>query len=467
MSRRVVIAISIAGVILLGLFGVGAWVLTRWVDYPLVAARSAEAEAAAKKAGLPWTSADLRPAKPIPASENAAEDLKALHLAVELVRKSAAMRGRENDYASGDAKVLARYVRDYAPVLTSAERMAAKPRLDMARDWDLGPAALFPELSSPRYAARALLARAELRMLRGDLDGALADTTRVRKLARLIASEPTLIGLLVALAMDAISFGTEQRLAAAMSKSPRQLRALERSITDFPATFDIADACRGEVVMQLATLRNLAAFGGIEAFAKPELMRQPSRQGLRTDGWPKGATDRASMVRIVEAWTGVWPELNRHKGDPMKQVAVLDDMMDRLEKGPGLSAKLAEALFPVFAQLGLAAATGQSRDGALRGLISVLRSKAATNRWPTSLKAAGFQSMDGFGRPYVLRVRGASATVYSYGSDGQDDGGLTQRQLRGVRRPGATPGAATAPRDRFDVPATFPPPPRGQQDSSR
>jgi hypothetical protein len=459
MSRPVLIALGVVGALLLGLCGVGGWLLFRVYDYPVVALRHEAAEAAAREAGLPWTAADLRPPEPVPAAQNAASDFLALHQAVERVRQNPAARARERDHASRDPQVLARYLRDHAATLAAAERMAAKPKLAMNRDWDLGPALLFPEYASLRTAGRVLQARASLRIIRGDLPGAFEDTTRIRRLARLAAEEPLIVGLLVGIALHGIANASEELLAAAWARQPRRLVALDAAIRRHGPPTGLLQALGGEFYFSLTVLRNADRYGGLETVLRASKNRAPDPADLRRDGWPPGVRERAVMVRVVEAWTGAWPELRRHAGDQARQEAVLRAVEERAEEGPGRSSALAREALLLSPASALAIAHAQARDGALRGLIAALRSWAATGRWPATLAAAGFDETDPFGRRYVLRAAGGTALVYSLGSDGQDDGGVTLAEARRARPGAEAQRGAPEAGERYDIPARFPPAP--------
>jgi hypothetical protein len=461
MSRPVLIALSVAGVLLLGLCGAGGWMLLRIVDFPSVAGRAEEAEAAARQAGLPWTAEDLRPPEPVPDAQNAATDLAALHEAFVRAQKDPAVRTRDRDRASRDPEVLARHVRDYAEVLAAAERMAAKPALDMNRRWEIAPVLEFPEYESLRAAARALQARANLRILRGDLQGALADTVRIRRLARLAAQEPEIMSLLTGIAMHAIAGGPEEGLAAAWAAQPVRLASLDAAIRQNGPPSDILPALRGEFHRSLAGLRNAHLFEGMEAAAlEGEEPKAPDPALLRREGWPPGLSRRAIMVRVVEAWTRAWPELVRRAGDPMQQEEVLQTMAQQLGEGMGLSGMAAAIYMPMPEAYGAPVAKAQARDGALRGLIAALRARAATGGWPASLAEAGFEDADPFGRPYVLKASGGTALVYSLGLDGQDDGGMTLLEARRARPEEAARYGASHPQEPHDIPARFPPAPR-------
>jgi hypothetical protein len=466
MSRPALIVLGVAGALLLGLFGVGGWLLSRVFDIPAVAGRHETAEAAAREAGLPWTAEDLRPPEPVPEAQNAASDLRALHQAVEPVRQDPAAHLRDEDYLSRDPPVMERVLRSHAATLAAVERMATKPKLDMNRDWGLGMAILLPEYASVRTAGRVLQARASQRIMRGDLPGALEDTTRIRKVARLVAQESALISLLVGLMVHALAYEPEERLAAAWAGEPRRLEAQAAAIRRHGPPDDFTRALHGEFHFTLWGLRNPRQAWLMEA-PLPNGKGEGQEEAvaidpatLRRDGWPPGFRDRAVMVRVVEVWTETWPVLERYADAPFRQDEILRAMEGRVQEGPGLSGRLAQAHLPYAITTGQDVAEAQARDGALRGLIAALRSRAATGRWPATLAAAGFDEADPFGRRYVLRASGGTALVYSLGSDGQDDGGVTLAEARRARPGPEAERGAPKPGERFDIPARFPPAPR-------
>ncbi len=82
-----------------------------------------------------------------------------------------------------------------------------------------------PHLGTVRDLGRALVARAMLKLQRGQADGARADLLAVHRLARLMGQSQTLIGCMVAYTMDRVASAAETALAASGSLTAAQGRA--------------------------------------------------------------------------------------------------------------------------------------------------------------------------------------------------------------------------------------------------
>jgi hypothetical protein len=246
---------------------------------------------------------------------------------------------------------------------------------------------------------------------------------RLRRLALLAAQKPTILGLLAGTWIHSYANEPGQRLAAAWSRYPERLEGLDAAIRRYGPPVDLARALRGEFVLAVGFWRHPRQFGFLEALVTWVDPKPSDPAVLRREGWPPGVRQRAVMVRIVEEWARAWKEVERRTGDPMRQEAALRAMAERAGIGAGRGGARARRFITTFFDAGLVIAPAQARDGAPRGLIAALRASSATGKWPPTFAAAGFDEADPFGRPYALRASGDTAVVYSFGSDGKDDGG--------------------------------------------
>lgn len=419
MSRNAWIALVAGLSVLATLAAIGTWIVVTWVDYPMVAARSDSAEAAARRAGLPWAASDLAPNEAIPPGENAAVEVQAL--AATFTLKGSSLPNWPG-LAVDVAPVLGR-----PEVLAIIERMSAKSRLVIERDWDLGPHTIFPEMGAKRTAIRVLLARAEAR-IGPDPIGAIDDLGRARRIERLLPEYAPAVSAVWSANMAAEIAAVHARVA---QRSATDVAALRRLIAHFdePTRDRPADAfLRADFYIGLATLRNIRGLGGIGALtgADGATLRELAPGRVRRDGWPRNANYRAMAVRYVEEWTRLIRDVQSKRGDPLAQDRAIAAMDTRVQGQKGLSYAGVKAVGIIAAQLGTSLATRSAQIRVDGALARALLARRTTGKWPDDPAAIGLPATDPFGAPYVIRRSAGSFRVYSLGPDGLEDGGAAK-----------------------------------------
>ena len=96
-------------------------------------------------------------------------------------------------------------------------------------------AILLPTVQSMRGVARALVARAMLRIEAGEIETALEDLHACHRLARHVAGGSTLMEALVGYGIDHMAFEAERSVASRIALSPEQSREYQARINDLPA----------------------------------------------------------------------------------------------------------------------------------------------------------------------------------------------------------------------------------------
>lgn len=419
MSKNAWIALVAGLTVLATLAAIGTWIVVTWVDYPMVAARSESAEAAAKRAGLPWVASDLASNEVVPPEDNAASEFQALAGAFTPAG------GSSPDWPSSAGEVAR--VLDRPDVLAIIERMATKPRVVIERDWILGPQTPFTEIGATHTAVLVILARAEARM-GADRLGAIDDLGRARRIERLVTDDaPVLMALTTARTARRIA-ATHARVAERCATDETALRRLaahfDEPLRDLPAeAFLRADFYGG-----LASLRNVRGLGGIGALSGAEgaKLRELTPGRVRRDGWPRNSNYRAMAVRYVEEWTRLMLEVRSHAGDPLAQDRAIAAMEARIEGQNGLSYAGVKAVGAPPASLGTSLASRSAQIAVDGALARALLAHRTTGKWPEEPAAIRLPAKDPFGSPYVIKRAGESFRVYSLGPDGRDDGGAAE-----------------------------------------
>ena len=431
---------ALLAVAALGIFGLYRVATIYW-DFGGAAGELPAAVAEYRAKGLPFVASDLFPT-PVPKGENAVPAIRAAIAALPKNTNDLAKAQREPE-ENADA-TLARYTKPLA--LAAAARN--RERVDFGRDWDLGPNVLFPEYAGLKSLAKAAALRAARLARKGDDDDALRDLSLVRRLGFWVGGEPTLIGLLVRLAIEAIALNAAERCLVTAVKAPARIARYEAWLRDAPAPPSFGDALRGEMFLGVATVRNLDLLGGVDAFGRlpdgdgvepPPL--DPAR--LRRSGVPEGTKERAFLMRHLRYWTRAFDETDGLKASPEKIGAQLDRSYKALEEKKGLSYVLLRILVPVFSQAGTAVVNLSAKRAVEAGFAEALGVHARTGRWPASVSG-----VDPFtGGPLHVRS-GKNFRVWSVGRDRKDDGGILRREA--PKKSGAT----------FDEVAAYPPVPR-------
>lgn len=402
------------------------------------AAELPAAEAAAKQLGLPLTGADLMPKTPVRPEDNAAP----LILEAGKTYRLAGSQSRGWEQSLGQAFAdptpanLAKAQATLQPfnaALDQAVLAAAKPQVDFGHDWDSDEPwnLTFPEYSEGKNLVKGLSYRAQLRTRRGDTAGALSDLQAAAAMGRFMGSEPTLIGGLVRVAIDALVVRSMEYAITIRSGDMSFLQDLDALAAPHAAeSVDLLHALRGEIVFNVTAAGAPAerllpmASGSVDEADTAGLANQADwKRRLAPAGVPETVRTEAFRARALQPWVELYADPEVRK-DPMALVRRMEDLDQRLSNDPDPTLAVHQILFPVLAGAGDALVTGRTRWQAVRGLMAVLRFKGAQGRYPATLAEAGFTDVDPFtGQAFHLKVEGETVRVYSVGPDGVDNGG--------------------------------------------
>lgn len=437
MKKGCWIGLGTAGaVVAVSVFALARFALQYW-DFGAAAGELPAAVREYKAAGLPFVAADLAPA-PFPAAQNAAPSIRA---ALKALPKKVKADLSKAEGAEADAAVAL-----YAKPLALLD--PSRKRVDFKREWDLGPNVLFPEYAGMKTLAKAATLRAVRSAQRGDDASAVRDLELSRQLSLWAAQEPTMIGMLVGIAIEAIALDGAESCLAAVADSPARIARYARWLDAKNPLPDFGHALRGEAWMGVMVSRNLDKFGGVKALALsgdsgsdvPPL----DLATLRRDGVPEDGKLKGFLARQLQLWAEAYRDTDGFRQPPEKIGQKLDAIASRTEGAKGLSYYLASILFPVFSQAGSAVVTLEARREVGRAFAKALTDHALTHRWPTTV--AGIDPFTG--KPLRIRPDGKGIRIYSVGRDRKDDKGLLRRETKG-------PGPKSD-----DVAAAYPPIPR-------
>lgn len=446
MHKGLKIAIILA-VPTLAVAGLGIWAASIWVDYPWASRKLDATVAESRKLGLPWVASDLDPHPSIPDTENAGPELmKACRI---IGSGKLSVRKAQAEFKKGDPTLVRQCLSQYGMAIRAAESASSKPRCHIERDYDLGPNLLLPEYSRWKDIVTLLSIRAQMRSKSGDLAGTLSDIRTMGAIAKQAGADPLLIGMLVQVAMESIRVRSVESIAANWKSDPAKLERLRQATEKQRPETDFVGALRGEVYMAIALFRNWEAFGGVRFLAGPEgSLPEVDPTKIQRDGMPKGMVARGYLTRSLEYWNAVFESIRDGLNDPVQLSKRMDQLAARFEKLPGLSYKPNAILMPVFGQAGIACARMDALQRATDAFLRVMVFRAKNGEYPSSLEDLGFREVDPFSnQPFHYSHASSSCRIYSVGTDGRDDGGVTRAER--------ARGKQTS--DRYDEAIAYPP----------
>jgi len=321
--------------------------------------------------------------------------------------------------------------------------------------WDAGAAAIFPHFAQMREAARWLALRAELLTSDGNLDEALGCCATMLRIAEHAKTEPTLIGQLVAYAIQGIACKSLENTLSAGRPSPAACRALYDQI-----------GAIDQIGPSVRTMQGERVIWGMWFY--DELRRHPLRAGALVSGGAPGEDgnqhrwlalypslgrpllnlDQVTYLRLQRQETAAfgqpWPE-------SLRTIKALDKEVERL---PIYRGTIARMIFPVFSR---ALESRESKTALLRAAqisLALKVYKAEHGAYPDSLaeleKAGWKLPTDPFTqKPYYYRRDGAGFVVWSAGPDMDDDDG---RPLNYERLGQFSEEQSERERNNYDIP---------------
>ncbi len=433
--NRVLIGVIVAIAVLI--CGIGGAVLlfgSKIVDIGQASGELGSAEKAYRSAGLPWVANEVRKDLPIPAGKDA---YPVVTNAIKLLKrhdydKDIPLILKSVDF--GPPEKARERLKPYVGVIDLAIEATRYPNIDYRRDYDLGPNLLLPEFASLKAIAKLTCYRAELEARAGDTQAAVRDLKASWHLGLLAAKDPILIGMLVAISIEAITCRSLQHCIYFERDNSNALEALSH-VLDGATAPRFVDAMRAEAFMGVAAIRNLHAFGGIEGLSglsdgESKLPRIDPKTLVRS-GLPDDAMSRAFMARHLQVWSEFAKMTVQAAGDDRKLSRSMDRLIEKIEQRKSVSNILNEILFPVFGQAGDAVVKEQAEIIASRALLVAARARAVTGKIPSTIADIPGKWIDPFnGLPMHVRRDGQQFRVYSVGPNLKDDGGVLRSELK-------------------------------------
>lgn len=424
--------------LMLGALVLGGCKASTPAAFEKAAAELPAAEAQAMRLGLPLSGEELMPASPIPAKDNAAPLLAQAgkdFLAAARSNKEWDQRLARAiaDPATEDLALAATILKPLNPSLDQAVVATQLPQYCVEREWARPDPwnILFPELAGYKAMTKGLVYRAQLRAIQGDRAGAVKDFRAAAQLAEFAGSDPLLIPAFVQIALDAILCRGMEYTLARHPDDREWIDALEDIASrKSKRPMDLLYSLRGEVVISLETAK-LPGWGVVAAFADSSDPDDPkaTRRALELKEKlaPRDVSlitrHRALRARALQVWVKIYADQEANR-DMTALIQTLEQVDQNMGQDGDPTTALRELALPDLAPAARAYVKRELQWQVFRGLLAVMRFRAAQSRFPKSMEEAGFTELDLFnGTPLNLKVEGETIRVYSMGSDGEDHQG--------------------------------------------
>jgi hypothetical protein len=402
------------------------------------------AVAAAKKAGIPTTPAELK-RPPIPASRNAApfyRKLDALHksrpLILEEEESIMILLGRRPPTPAEIEKARSVFAQR-SDLTTLVHQAAARPDCDFQRDWTQMPYVPTPEYARMRAAARWLTGESGLMVREGKPLQAVNNMALGFRIARHTNTDMTLMSYLVAVAVDSITMRGLENILYEAGEKPGVADAVVKSIDKSWRPLSLSSGLRAEIWSMIRTMNIYrkgrdgdAALKSLQAGApmdNPFVIPKKTRsltpaefKELNRLVDVNGATAIDGLRHIIAAADKPYPTALQNS----KQV------VSRLDNKRDAEHGFANMLVGLFGNSPTTRARDMARAAVLRAGAALLTWKGKHGSFPEKLgQAINPAPTDPFDlKPLRYRREGNGFVVYSIGETGTFNGAAIDAQSR-------------------------------------
>lgn len=395
-------------------------------DLNAAAAEVEQTLAEAKRRGFPLTAKEIDPRPGLLRDEDNA--------APEIARLSALMQA-DPDFSKRVADLRQAVVANvYAaePGLSQfrlqfdvIEKACAKSTYYVLREWDFGPMLSIEDVSSLRAASRLMCYRAEIRAANGQVDAAIDDLNRAKKLCEFTASGTLLMGELLASFCEMGRATTIRRIALHWQHDAAKLERLHALLEQPVADPDLRAVVRSKAYGSIAFLRNFRALGGAAAFNQDPNMRgtivtpgDPSK--LVKEGIPDNKFERANLTSALRYYLSLADVVDRPDFTLAQFREALRAANDKVKRAGRSATVIAEMAMPDVTYLQLY--MGETQRRLTLAYLEMMSERARTGKFPLNLAQSHIDPYSG--RPLRCVSDGEKFRVWSVGSDLKDDDGL-------------------------------------------
>lgn len=279
----------------------------------------------ARSEGIPTTVEEfLKLTPPFPEDQNAAPFYKKLQTVRPQLRELSSQK-TISEKEIEEAKQTVESSRELFEILDAA---TARRHCRFDRDWKMGMAVMYPELSDIRFGVTALGLRASVAAYSGRHDLAIQDIEKMKTVAQHLGEEPFEIQGIVQSVLQSITLAKIRDLSYAFRDEPSYRSLLTKEVSQLPAV-PIALSKR----KHLYELVNILV--SIEHFKDPEFYKQA---GLIEDQLPpnqevflKVMSEPESKVKLVAGFRKLWAAFGALEANPSMSRAEFAKLVEPAE----------------------------------------------------------------------------------------------------------------------------------------
>jgi hypothetical protein len=309
------------------------------------------------------------------------------------------------------------------------DEAARTPHCAFPVNW-ADPYASTPHYAKLREATRMLGVRADLLTVDGDYDGALESCATGLRLSEHIKLEPSIIGQLVAYAIQQAMLGTVKETLSAGSPTPEACRRLFDQIAAIDQIEPSVRAVQGDLALDGMAVFAMARAGDPKALARILDLPEAAIAAYASYGRPLLIADQITYLRHMEKRIAAYSKPAVAAGDLLEEAAMI------LEEAPSYRSVITQQLaFAGMSSVGL-----RSRDeitahlGAIQIALALKVFQWEHERYPDTLAELAAEGWsvpkDPFAVPeagYGYSRDGDGFVVWSLGPDLDDDFGVSRQ----------------------------------------
>lgn len=404
------------------------------VDFLQVSGRLDRVVDEYKETGWPWEADQMVPS--IADSENGALAF------LEAIEKDKGLSDKQTlaseKWRAGDDKGVKAILAECEPVLALYVKGSGFDKADFKHDWNQGPSLLFPEMLYGKAACRLLGMRAQLRASDGDLDGALDDLRASFRIGKLLGQTPTFIGGAVESAIEQIALRDALHVASLKKSEVSWLKRVREEVSEWETGVDFERTLRGEALMGIAAMRStdnkwvvLRTDKESEEWSKTTHPLVSTPTSVDREGRPTGLSNRAYIVRYLEANIEIKKILESVGDDPLQAGGLINDYIEKsIKNKKEWSFTFSEIIFPAFDGTGYIVVRSRFLPQAVVAALKAAEIKAVQGSYPQSIAELVPGLLDPVtGNSVGYRVDGEAVFVYSVGLNKRDDGGIRDSEM--------------------------------------
>ncbi len=287
----------------------------------------------------------------------------------------------------------------------------------------------FANYAKLREAARMLALRAELLAAAGDYDGALESCATAVRLAEHVKLEPSIIGQLVAYAIQQIALGRLNEVLQWGTPTPEACRRLFDQIGSIDQIGPSVRAVQGELTLEGMAIFAMTRAGDAKALAPMLDLPDAAIAAYASYGRPLLIADQTTYLHHMEKRIAAYARPAVAAGDLLEEAHAI------LEEAPGYRSVITQQLAFPGPSIGL-----RTRDeiaahlGAIQIALALKVFQRDHDRYPDTLAELAVEGWslpkDPFAVPeadYRYRREGGGFVVWSLGPDLANDFGVSQQ----------------------------------------